>query len=387
MGIFKKFGSSKKLAQSEADLFELQQQNQILQSELLQMQQRYGDLEVEVQDYKEQKASMDTVNISLSGLIATLDAIRQRTAENNAHLRSEQIKLKESSGLFSQSSMILDGVSSGIQNLSADTTESSQTINNLQTTTSNISQFTQMIENISDQTNLLALNAAIEAARAGEHGRGFAVVADEVRGLARRAAESTSEIKSLVTAIESHADETNKTFENMAQKIAQIDGQTESINVVITEVVNLSTSMSETINNSSTGSYVELVKLDHLLFKLDVFKVFLGVSNIHSDSIATHTDCRLGHWYYQGEGSDLFAGNSSEIFRKIEQPHKLVHDSAKLAIDHFQQKDFQQATSALSQMESSSLQLMSLLDEMLPEYTQALSASETTSSSAEAEFF
>ncbi|MGK0151886.1 methyl-accepting chemotaxis protein [Pseudomonas putida] len=85
--------------------------------------------------------------------------------------------------------------------MSLDIQQSAQQVDSLATSVADIAKVLDVIRSIAEQTNLLALNAAIEAARAGEAGRGFAVVADEVRALAHRTQQSTLEIESMVSAI------------------------------------------------------------------------------------------------------------------------------------------------------------------------------------------
>jgi len=109
---------------------------------------------------------------------------------------------KETSDSASRGSAVVQETISGMSRISERVKESAKTVENLGARSEQIGQIVGTIEDIADQTNLLALNAAIEAARAGEQGRGFAVVADEVRALAERTTRATKEISDMIKAIQ-----------------------------------------------------------------------------------------------------------------------------------------------------------------------------------------
>ena len=174
--------------------------------------------------------------------------------------------------------------------LSDEINRAASTINKLADDTKNVSQILNVITSIADQTNLLALNAAIEAARAGEHGRGFAVVADEVRELASRTAHSTNEIRELLGSLTTAANEsvaamtsardmatdnataaekTGISIEKIAEQMLEINGMNSQIAAATEEQTSVAAMVVDNVSNMHV-SFEDT--MDSLLAVRDVAK-------------------------------------------------------------------------------------------------------------------
>ncbi len=235
------------------------------------------------------------ISESLNSLLSTADSL-STTSHDVLHSMQEQSShtTQVATGM-NEMSVTVDGVTSNVQNtaqtttdltdiveksdqvvadtlqqmqtFTEDMTQTSSEINELSKESEKITSITNTISDIADQTNLLALNAAIEAARAGEQGRGFAVVADEVRSLAGRTQEATQEIRSMLDKITSGIQQSADTIEQNSQsaisalekvsltreKFAEITLGVENINSMSSEIATAAGEQSTVANEMATS--------------------------------------------------------------------------------------------------------------------------------------
>ena len=262
---------------------------------------------------------------------------------------------------------VVENILEKLQTLVSNINDTNTTIDGLQEKSNDITSVVDLIKSIAEQTNLLALNAAIEAARAGEHGRGFAVVADEVRNLAEHTRKATDEIAASITEM---TDETSSIVEKSAMMTRLANDVSSSVGLfhqTMNDLNSDATEMTALVSDMENQAFVALAKIDHIIFKANAYNALIDVDA--SAQFPDHKNCRLGKWY-RTTAKEKFKGSPS--YSEIDAPHMKVHNSVFANMAFIQEGDqrLQNETIILQNfqdMEQASDELFELLDKLKQE--------------------
>lgn len=352
----------------------------------------------------------EEITASIADVAQFTNEISEKTSDSVTHATNSQKTIENS----------LDEI------FKAEETFSSivKTFSELQKRVNDIENVVGLINHIASQTNLLALNASIEAARAGDHGKGFAVVAQEVRDLAESTVSALKEVSDNVHHLKTYSNHVSASIEETTKIITIASNEakeslpllsaiveaTEDINLDITntaaiseeqaasideitnrmnemahlqkEIRHLGDSTSSSIydlsveinkfrlniiqdNNVqlSANTLLQLSKADHILWKWRIYNMFLGLEQVYPQDVATHTDCRLGVWYFS-EATKAHLGHLS-AFRELDQCHAEVHNAARDAAKNYHNGDISKAEADLQRIEVASTHVLTYLDELI----------------------
>ncbi len=254
----------------------------------------------------------------------------------------------------------IEQITTDLDALSDVSAQSGESVSDMSSRADEISSILALIKGIAEQTNLLALNAAIEAARAGEQGRGFAVVADEVRGLADKTQAAITEINDVIQTMHDNVRSVSAASVQVIEMVGKVAGAVGGFQQDLGKMGNGVQAYFDDINQMTDNVFLSLAKLDHVLWKVNTY---LSVNmNKPAFDFVDHHHCRLGKWYYEGDGKQFFSHSSH--YPQIEEPHSVVHQGTKGVFELLggERRDYAALLNAFQVMEQNSQQVFDMLD-------------------------
>ena len=357
------FGAKKqKIAELTASLVQASAREA---AQVVELEQVRAELAATRQEQERQATECQTLRAMLKNMGMFSDSLtgaQGSLAQMANLLKDEKVQAVRAAEVSRSSGQATTEIADNLHQLAEDSVVTAREVDALALQAGEISAIVQLIREIADQTNLLALNAAIEAARAGEAGRGFAVVADEVRKLAERTSTATKDISSLVSGIRDNSTKAKAAMETLAGSAETFSDRGIKATADMAQLMELSRKMEMVIAGSALKSFVEVAKVDHLVFKFRIYLAIFGEIDLQPDCVASHTGCRLGKWYYEGEGKECFS--QLDGYRQIEAPHIEVHKAGIAALEAHLAGRHADMLRQLDAMERSSMVVIENLQKM-----------------------
>ncbi|MDC0933258.1 methyl-accepting chemotaxis protein [Arcobacteraceae bacterium] len=302
----------------------------------------------------------DNINVSLAN---TQNVYQDLLSElENMAKESKDTAHGSTEGLTLTQNIVKD-----TENLNNQIVTENEIVTNLVQKSNDIAQAIVVIDQIAFQTNILSLNAAVEAATAGEAGKGFAVVAQEVRNLASRSSDAAKEIKDVVLSIQQ---ETARMKESSDVVSGVVTETKERVSVLIKLMESFQKNSGRSVfevDSISNKIFINLAKLDHVIYKNNLYQLLFGDSN--NFKVSKHTECRLGKWYDMGLGKEEFSATKS--YASLNKPHSIVHDEANLLAKECSGNSVVCSKAVIEDrvklIENASQDVFNILDQMLQE--------------------
>ena len=244
---------------SQTQLAKTQTQNDQNQSAILRLLDELADAS------EHQAREIAGTSAAVNEMAVSIDQVSSNAAESSA-------AAERSVAIAKKGTDVVQNTVRGMDNIREQVQETSKRIKRLGESSQEIGDIVSLINDIADQTNILSLNAAIQASMAGDAGRGFAVVADEVQRLAERSSAATKQVEALVKTIQSDANEAVISMEHTTVEVVRGARLAQDSGVALEEVENVSTNLAELIQNISNAARRQSSSAAHISNTMNVIQ-------------------------------------------------------------------------------------------------------------------